>query len=313
MFRQIVYILLVVLLVILALLAIRWFLDRGDSEEAVTENGTALVEEEMSVAPPEVPSGEVAPEGETAVSPDTDASQPDSSTTDASVPSPTGEGETGTESAVDTTEGAADTTESTADASTEPGEAAAPTGDPAIGGVVDSGDPDVGGGVVAPPADTTGQTDVGGGGDVAATGTGGPTMQTTTVTPGVPVQHQVQQREWLMHLARCYGTTVNDLLSANYIPNPNIIYPGAILTISNPGNAGPITINDMPCFIYHTVQQGQTLTQIAQQYGIHIQWLARINGIYNYNYIQAGQVLIVPNPVPPELTVPPTSYYYYGY
>jgi LysM repeat protein len=109
----------------------------------------------------------------------------------------------------------------------------------------------------------------------------------------------------LMQLARCYGTTVQDIRAANYIPIPDRIYPGAVLSIPNPGNAGPITINEMPCFVYHTVQHGQNLSQIAQAYGINLHWLARINAVYNYNYIQAGQLLVIPNPVPPELTVAP--------
>jgi LysM repeat protein len=295
MIRRIIYILLIVLLVILAFLAVRWLLNRGGGEEgAETENGIAVVEEDMSATSPEAYPVDGVSGGETAVdsgSGESGAVAP--STEEGSVPPSTGEGETGTT-------GSADGDTSTGDA---------------VGGVADSGDPDAGGGMPDASADASADA-TGGGGDVAtgesastgsdapAAGTGGQTA-VTTVTPGVATQHVVQQREWLTHLARCYGTTVRDIRAANHIPLPDLIYPGAVLTIPNPGNAGAITINDAPCFVHHTVQQGQNLSQIAQQYGINLHWLARINRVYNYNYIQAGQVLVIPNPVPAELTVAP--------
>ena len=41
----------------------------------------------------------------------------------------------------------------------------------------------------------------------------------------------------------------------------------------------------------YVVQQGDTLSQIAQKYGTTYQELARINNISNPNYIQVGQVI----------------------
>jgi peptidoglycan-N-acetylglucosamine deacetylase len=45
---------------------------------------------------------------------------------------------------------------------------------------------------------------------------------------------------------------------------------------------------------YHTVQSGETLGKIAQQYGITTAALANANGIANPNMIRVGQKLIVP-------------------
>ena len=43
----------------------------------------------------------------------------------------------------------------------------------------------------------------------------------------------------------------------------------------------------------HTVQSGETLAKIANQYGVTVSELARVNGIANPNWIQAGAVLTI--------------------
>jgi LysM repeat protein len=46
---------------------------------------------------------------------------------------------------------------------------------------------------------------------------------------------------------------------------------------------------------YHTVQPGQTLYSIASHYGTSVWAIACANGLYNPNYVYAGQVLIIPS------------------
>ncbi|HXQ95553.1 MAG TPA: LysM peptidoglycan-binding domain-containing protein [Candidatus Acidoferrales bacterium] len=45
---------------------------------------------------------------------------------------------------------------------------------------------------------------------------------------------------------------------------------------------------------YHVVARGETLTSIAEQYGVTVQALAAANGISNPNAIYAGQRLVIP-------------------
>jgi LysM repeat protein len=45
--------------------------------------------------------------------------------------------------------------------------------------------------------------------------------------------------------------------------------------------------------VYHTVQHGQTLYSIANHYHTSVWAIACANGIYNPNYIYAGQVLLI--------------------
>lgn len=49
----------------------------------------------------------------------------------------------------------------------------------------------------------------------------------------------------------------------------------------------------------YTVRRGDNLFRVGVRYGVTYQYLAQINGIYNPNYITAGQVISVPcGPVP---------------
>lgn len=138
---------------------------------------------------------------------------------------------------------------------------------------------------------------------------------TITVT-SIPetAHHTVVYGEWLLQIARCYGTTVQAIRMHNYIPYPDLIYPGQVLYITGIGTAGPY--QGPPCVQYHTVAAGETLASIAQMYGITESELARVNGMYTYYYgygyygygyfhyhyyyktIYVGQKLIVPRPIP---------------
>ena len=300
MLRRILIIILVVVVIIAAIFLIRGWLNRDTVTEAPADEIVAVVEDDVVLEPPE--SEEAPAEGQEAVAP------PESS------------------------EGEADALPEGSYPEAAPAEGdnaanvEAPAEDPNVGGVNNADDADVGGG--APPAEGEAVAEAPVAEDVteaeapaaeaeapADSGSGGVPDNATAlavVQPGVPVQHEVKNLEWLTQLARCYGTTVQDIQAANDgYPYPDLIYPGWVVNINNPGNAGPITINDTDCFVYHTVQQGETLYSIATQYGIHYEWLARINAIYNYNYIYAGQTLVIPNPVDPVLTQPPAPPYYY--
>jgi lysozyme len=58
--------------------------------------------------------------------------------------------------------------------------------------------------------------------------------------------------------------------------------------------------------IYHTVQQGETLSSIAQRYGTSWQAIANANGIVNPNQIYVGQKLKIPT-TGTGATEPPSS------
>ena len=122
--------------------------------------------------------------------------------------------------------------------------------------------------------------------------------------------HTVVSGEWLLQIARCYGTTVQTIRQHNSIPYPDRIFPGQVLDIREIGSAGPYL--GPPCIQSHTVAAGETITSIAEMYGITASELARVNGLYTYYYygygyyyyyysyrpIFVGQKLVVPRPIP---------------
>jgi spore germination protein len=51
---------------------------------------------------------------------------------------------------------------------------------------------------------------------------------------------------------------------------------------------------------WHTVQPGQTLFSIGRQYGVNPYAICQANGLYNCNWIWAGQRLWIPYGGPPQ-------------
>ena len=57
----------------------------------------------------------------------------------------------------------------------------------------------------------------------------------------------------------------------------------------------------------HIVERGETLASIARAYGVTVQAIASANGIWNPNFIWAGQRLVIPSGGYPP---PPSNNYY---
>lgn len=110
------------------------------------------------------------------------------------------------------------------------------------------------------------------------------------------VYHTVRYGETLSLIAYNYGVTVQDLLIANpHIVNPNLIYYGTVLFIPYYHPAPPPPPPPQRyCRYYHTVQYGENLINLGIWYGLSPYTIAEANGIYNLNYIYAGQTLCIP-------------------
>ena len=91
----------------------------------------------------------------------------------------------------------------------------------------------------------------------------------------------VKAGDTLSTIAAKYGISHEEIARLNGISNPNLIYPGQRLSISNKISDGK----------YYTVKSGDSLSEIAAKYGITYQKLANINGISNPSLIYPGQVL----------------------
>ncbi len=122
-----------------------------------------------------------------------------------------------------------------------------------------------------------------------------PTAQPTAVpTPG-GFTYCVQWGDTLYSIARRFGVTIDAIVAANGLANPNQIRAGQILII--PGVPEPDHGPTM-----YVVQPGDNLYRISLKFGVPLEAIVAVNHIVNPWYIQAGQVLLIPgdaSEVPP--------------
>ncbi len=112
-----------------------------------------------------------------------------------------------------------------------------------------------------------------------------------------PVSYYVvRYGDTLSAIAARFGVSTWALARANGIWNPNHIYAGQVLYIPCPACWYP-PVPPRPVPIYrcmYQVRYGDTMISIAARLGTDAWTLARYNGIYNLNWIYAGQWLRVP-------------------
>lgn len=103
------------------------------------------------------------------------------------------------------------------------------------------------------------------------------------------ITYTVKRGDTLSKIALAYDVTVNHIVQLNNIQNPNLIYPGEKLRITE---SKITTLNPMEGInnIYR-VQRGDTLWGIARRYGVTVNYLVSINDIENPNMIYPGQLI----------------------
>ena len=109
---------------------------------------------------------------------------------------------------------------------------------------------------------------------------------TTPDNPSRNTEYIVKRGDTLSYIAEIYGTSVSAIVRENNIPNPNLIYPGQVLKI-------PTNISDThdTGHVIYRVKAGDTLSQIALDYGTTVHNIAELNDIQNVNLIYVGEIL----------------------
>lgn len=95
----------------------------------------------------------------------------------------------------------------------------------------------------------------------------------------------VKKGDTLYKIASKYGVTISNLVSWNNIQNPNLIYPGEVITIKSSNNSH---------LFKYVVKKGDTLSYIGVLYNTSVYELVTINNIKNANFIYVGQILYIP-------------------
>lgn len=121
---------------------------------------------------------------------------------------------------------------------------------------------------------------------------------------GCAAYHTVRPGDTLSQIAKWYGVSMQAIMNANGIVNPSRILIGETLCIPGTGGGG----GGGNCAVVHTVRPGDTLSQIAQWYGVSMWSIMNANGLSNPNHIWVGQRLCIPGGgAPPPQPQPPSG------
>ncbi|MEO8456771.1 MAG: LysM peptidoglycan-binding domain-containing protein [Chloroflexota bacterium] len=121
--------------------------------------------------------------------------------------------------------------------------------------------------------------------------------------------HTVEPGDSLSYIAHLYSVAIDDIVSLNNIPNPDVIFSGEKLQIPGTGtdDSSPSTNPTT-----YTIEEGDTLSKIANKYGVTVDELTAANNIEDVDFIVIGQTLTIPGlevaepaPQPDAIPVPP--------
>lgn len=102
--------------------------------------------------------------------------------------------------------------------------------------------------------------------------------------------YTVQPGDTLYEIAQMYGSSIDAIIDANNITNPNLIQSGSVILI-------PVEEEDIespPGSIIYTVQPGDTLYIISLLFGVSVQSILASNNIDNPSMIYPGLKIVMP-------------------
>ena len=118
-------------------------------------------------------------------------------------------------------------------------------------------------------------------GDATASASGD---ATTGAGGAAPTTYVVQAKDTMFSIARRHGVSVDAILWANGIAEPNVIKQGQKLVI--PPSSGTL----------YTIKEGDTLSSVAAGNGVSTTGIATVNSLAEDASLVAGQQLLIPAP-----------------
>ena len=130
-------------------------------------------------------------------------------------------------------------------------------------------------------------------------------MALLLLSPGEPLgasgDYTVAEGDTLSEIAETFGVSVEQLAEANGIEDPDFILVGQViripgadesLSVADPGeDPGAIQTQEVDTY---TVRSGDTLSEIADQFGVPVSAIVDANGLADPNFIVEGQTLKIP-------------------
>jgi LysM repeat protein len=119
----------------------------------------------------------------------------------------------------------------------------------------------------------------------------GPSPPTPSPADTPTVEYTVRAGESLSDVAAFFGTTVETIVALNGLADANLVVPGQVLLVpAPPANTAP----GQAFTSEYVVQSGETLTDIAAQFGTTVEALAAENNLANPSAVRIGDRLLVP-------------------
>lgn len=107
---------------------------------------------------------------------------------------------------------------------------------------------------------------------------------------GFSLDYTVERGDTLGGIARDQGVSLIDLVTANEVSNPDLIYPGQVLVIPGDGNNETL----------YVVERGDTLVRIANRFATSVGSVVSANTLANPDLILVGQELLIPQGTSPS-------------
>ena len=98
--------------------------------------------------------------------------------------------------------------------------------------------------------------------------------------------HIVEPGDTLGGIARKYDLDLDDLVKWNNIENPDLIVVGQKIELSG---------HEAPAEQVYIVQEGDTVSEIAEKFGVRWVDIGAANRLDDINMIKVGQKLIIPS------------------
>ena len=132
---------------------------------------------------------------------------------------------------------------------------------------------------------------------------------TLTAAPPSPtagparIQYTVRPGDTLLGIALLQHVSMASIQLANDLGESNLLRAGQTLAIPT----RPQWDGELPYWIVHTVQRGETVSGIAQAFGLTASDILRVNSMADPGQIQVGQSIVIPLDSLQVAAVPPTS------
>jgi len=122
-----------------------------------------------------------------------------------------------------------------------------------------------------------------------------PISITPAPTPDYTCKYTVQLHDTIYNIAYRYQIPYQSLMQANFTYSPYMYYGYPYIYVGQQLNVPCVSATPTP-FPTYVIQTGDNLFRIAIQYSTSVYAIARVNGIWNPNWVWAGQNIVVPYP-----------------